>query len=145
MIKSIIIKISAILFLYLFVTASKVEVPEIVINAFENSYKNAESVKWEKQWENYKVFFEIDNLKNEVLYKADGNMIYLKTETFFDAVPDIVMNSFQNSKYAGNNIESIKKVIKDKLPYYEFEIELFKFKKLIYFDKLGELVDLKLE
>lgn len=128
---------------------AQVEVPEQTKQALLEVHAEVDIdfVDWHKKWGKFIAkFVDEDQIKQAVYFDEQSKWLYTKEEVFFNAVDQTIMDGYLNSKYANNS--KLLEIALIKMPgnkmYYEFEVELFDFKKHIYFDKQGQHVELKL-
>jgi len=110
-------------------------VPAVVKAAFENQFKNAKDVEWEKEGNNYEVEFEMGEVEQSVLYDATGNLIETEVEIKVSELPSGAQD-YLKAKYKGKIKEASK--ITDALGTETYEAEV-KGKDII-FDANGKYI-----
>lgn len=96
------------------------KVPEAVRNAFDSSFSNTANLSWEtktvSKGQYYKAEFnnKSDNgYKTEAWYTADGTWYMTETEMPYNAIPQAVKTSFENSEYTSwkrdNEVDRIER------------------------------------
>lgn len=110
-------------------------VPAVVGTAFENQFKNAEDVEWEKEGNNYEVEFEIGEVEQSVLYDATGNLLETEIEIKVSELPNGVAE-YVKSNYKGKIKEASK--ITDAIGTETYEVEVKR--NDIIFDANGKYI-----
>ncbi len=86
-------------------------VPQAVLSAFAQRFGNIEGVEWELESvpPSYEASFEIDGLKKEAYFRADGKFLQLETQISVDELPEAVLEGFAE-KYPNHGIIEAEKV-----------------------------------
>lgn len=96
-------------------------VPPVVKAAFEQQFKNAKDVEWEKEGNNYEVEFEIGETEQSALYDGTGNLIETEVEIKVSDLPSGVAE-YVKAKYNKKIKEASK--ITDALGTETYEAEV---------------------
>lgn len=110
------------------------KVPEAVRTAFESNFSNTANLEWEIKNISQKQFYKADfynkndnNYKTEVWYTADGAWYMTETEMPYNAIPQAIRTSFENSEYKNwkrdNEVERIERAGASKEAIYIIEVE----------------------
>ncbi len=94
------------------ITASSSSVAERVKNAFSESFKDAQNMKWYQANKNYLVKFIMEDQEHQALYRKDGSLIYHVSYGFEKDLPMVIKNQV-NSKYKNYKISRIFNVNQD--------------------------------
>ncbi len=118
----------------------KVEVPELVKNAFKAKYPSITKVKWgiEKAGE-YEAEFKINKAEVSVLYDEKGNILETETEIKTSELPTAVLRSIEKD-FAGYKIEEAEKNESKGVITYEVEVEKGKLEYELTYDANGKLL-----
>ena len=117
------------------------DVPSVVKEAFQNSYKDAKEVKWEKEGANFEAEFEIGETDQSVVYDASGKLIETETEIKADELP-AAAKDYIAKNYKGAKIKEAAKIT-DARGTVTYEAEI-KDKDLI-FDSTGKFIKEEIE
>ncbi|MBT0608370.1 PepSY-like domain-containing protein [Aequorivita echinoideorum] len=90
--------------------------------SFNKEYANATAVEWERDMENYKVEFDLNQIDTEVWYSDAGNVIRKEQDIAENELPQAVRNAIK-SKYASYRVDEIEKIWQNNLTSYEVELE----------------------
>lgn len=117
--------ITAVLFttiLFFACETSVEEVPDNILNAFNNEYPNAMEVEWEKEGDEYEVEFEIDEVEREITYDMQANIVETGIDVSEDELPANTL-TYISENYAGYEIDDADEVENGDMSYFEVEIE----------------------
>lgn len=119
------------------------EVPSLVKEAFQKSYKDPKDVEWEKEDANYEVEFETGKTDQSVVYDTNGNVLETEIEINVAELPSAAKD-YMAKNYKEAKIKEVKKITQSAGAInYEVEIK----GKDIVFDANGgfvkEVVDSK--
>jgi len=89
----------------------KLNVPKIVLKAFEDKFGKIKKVEWEMEDfpPSYEADFEIEGKEHEAYFRADGKFLKLETKVDFDELPQEVVDAFAE-KYPNHGIIEAEKV-----------------------------------
>lgn len=98
------------------------EVPSVVVNAFNSSFKNATDVEWEKKNNLYEVDFDINRTDFTALIDPKGTLVMQKQDLNIRSLPAAVKSAV-NAKYKGYRIDDADLLQKAGKRYYQLELE----------------------
>lgn len=89
----------------------KIEIPKVVLKAFEDKFGKLKKVEWEMEEfpPCYEADFEIGNKEHEAYFRADGKFLKLETKVEFEEIPQEVVDSFAE-RYPNHGIIEAEKV-----------------------------------
>ena len=74
------------------------KVPVAIKQAFEKSYPNAKSTKWDKEGKDYEASFEQGKEELSVVFDAKGQVLEVEKEVEFSALPAAVQSALKGKK-----------------------------------------------
>jgi hypothetical protein len=94
------------------------EVNQKVLKAFDETFKNAKDVSWHEFDNFYQVDFKQDEIKTEVRYDSDGNIIGTTRYYFESNLPPHIISKLKN-KYPGRSVYGVTEIYTESdLTYY---------------------------
>ncbi|MDN3492025.1 PepSY-like domain-containing protein [Winogradskyella bathintestinalis] len=116
------------------------EVPSNLMTNFQNTYKTASDVEWEKEGMNYKVEFDMKKVEHEIWYTKDGNVVKSEMEVTERDLPAAISTAIKND-YAGYKIDGIEVTEMENKKTYEVELEKGWTKEMkVIFDANGKVL-----
>ncbi len=99
-------------------------VPKPALQAFKASFPKAQDIEWEKEWDHYKVEFQIGFLgpDHELWLDKTGNIIKHKQEVSKKELPKAVRKSLDKD-FADFRIDDAEKITQDNKVVYRFELK----------------------
>lgn len=116
------------------------DVPEAIRNAFAKVHANATDVEWEKDWDNYKVEFDIGRREHEIWYTVSGKIIKKEQDITEADLPQTIRDAIK-LKYAGYRVDDVEMTWQDNATTYEVELEKGKEEWEITFDASGQILN----
>ena len=80
------------------------DIPDVVLRNFQAKYANANSVKWEKEEDIFKVEFILDGQEYEAEFDNSGKWLETEKEINISDLPEAIQKVL-NTKYSGYGIE----------------------------------------
>ncbi|WP_431134144.1 PepSY-like domain-containing protein [Psychroserpens mesophilus] len=116
------------------------EVPTELSETFQNEYRNAMDVEWEKEGANYKVEFDVNDMEHEIWYTNDGTKVKSEMEITKADVPNAITKAIKHN-YADYKIDSVEMTEMNGKKTYEVELEKGWFKDMdVVFDANGSVL-----
>lgn len=116
------------------------DVPDNMKDAFNKAYNKATDVEWEKEMDNYKVEFDLDNRDHEVWYSASGTVLNKEQEITEAELPQAVRDALK-SKYAGYRVDDVEMIWQNNATTYEVELEKGQDEKHVTFDENAKVLN----
>ncbi len=113
-----------------------IDLPAEVKSAFENKYRTATDVKWNKENGNIEASFDLDKVDNSVLIDPSGKILETEVEIEINRLPKGIVE-FVKINYKGASIKEAAKIT-DALGAITYEAAI-KGKDLI-FDNSGKFL-----
>lgn len=100
------------------------QVPSLVLNNFQQSFKKALDIEWELDGEKYSVAFEIGipGSDHEIWYDPTGKLLRHKKEISKNDLPKTVLEKLK-SEYKSYRVDDVKKISEGGLDTYTLEVK----------------------
>ena len=118
-------KVSALLFAFVLVATTFANAPivnEKVLKTFEQTFTNAEGVKWEEFENHYSVSFMHSGVQSKVTYKKNGEMLSSISYYAPKMLPLYLQNKLKKD-YPGMNLYGVTEVMHDDTVTYFVKLE----------------------
>jgi hypothetical protein len=118
-------KVSAMLFAFVLVATTFANAPivnEKVLKTFEQTFSNAEGVKWEEYESHYSVSFKHSGVQTKVTYKKNGEMLTSISYYAPKMLPLYLQNKLKKD-YPGMNLYGVTEVMHDDTVTYFVKLE----------------------
>lgn len=102
----------------------QVEVPSLVLNAFQSKYSNATDVEWEKQGDLYKVEFEIGNRDHDLWVDKNGNIKKHKEEVTKTELPEAVVKKLKTD-FRDYRVDDVDRIETNGKVYFQIDLDSF--------------------
>ncbi|MDD4514550.1 PepSY-like domain-containing protein [Massilibacteroides sp.] len=114
---------------------------QIIVNALEKKYPDAQKISWEKKQE-YKVAEFIQNSKEkEAWFNASGEWMMTETDILFAELPELIRNHFATTKYATWRVDDVDMIERyNTATIYIIEVEEGKNEVDLYYTEDGVLI-----
>ncbi len=114
--------------------------PQLVINAFQEKYPGAQSVRWEKAGESFEATYTVEGVEFDSEFDINGKWLNTEKAILLSEIPTAVQQSLKTN-YAGfvaKEAESVESAEHGNI----FEINIVKGKESIdvIFDKSGKVI-----
>ncbi len=135
------------LFLFLSVSLKAQQifsVPDLVKQAFDRQYPDANNLKWSGGLDNHTVRFTLNDKQMKAVYTKDGIWVSTEKQMKMEELPTVVQEGFANCKYKDWTVKDILEVTKPRIEANEYKIVVQKSvlnKKLLVFDAKGRLYE----
>ena len=98
------------------------EVPLAIQDQFKADFKNATDVEWEKDFDTFKVEFEIERLDHEVWYSSTAKQVKLEKEILITDLPKVVKKAI-DQKFSDYDIDDCELLVEQGKTTYLIELE----------------------
>lgn len=115
------------------------EVPEAVKTAFTKDNAKATDIEWERDFDNYKVEFDMGRMEHEIWYTPTGTIIKKEQDITEAELPQAIRDAIK-SKYAGYRVDDVEMTWQDNAVTYEVELEKGKDEWKLVFDSDGSII-----
>lgn len=118
------------------------QVPSLVLNSFQQSYKKAFDVEWEIDGDKYKVEFEIGlpGTDHEIWYDQAGKLLRHKEEISKGDLPKAVQTKLK-SGYSSYRVDDVKRITEGAVVTYTLEVKNFTEEWKLAFDSNGNVLN----
>ena len=86
------------------------KIPASVTDSFREKYPNATGVEWRDKLSSFTAVFTVDGVNYEAKYSGKGEWQSTENELEPEALPDVVNQGFEKSKYTDWNIEKVHRI-----------------------------------
>lgn len=121
----------------------KKDVPKEIIQAFQNSYPNANIKGYSKEKEQGKTVYEVESVEGkihrDVTYNSDGILITIEESLPYNELPQPVRDAITKD-YPKSKILTCEKVIRGSVTQFELTVKSGKQKHELVFNADGSLV-----
>ena len=94
-------------------TVSENDLPEPVSKKFKKMYKKVTDADWTQAGDNFKVSFELNKLKNEIVFDEKGDLVEKREAILIPTLPPTVA-PYMSKNHKGFKIKEAFKVTDDK-------------------------------
>jgi uncharacterized membrane protein YkoI len=119
------------------------DLPQVVLDAFQKAYPNAEIKGASKEDEDGRIAYEIESIDGkqvrDILYSEEGDVLEIEESISFKALPAAVQKTIMD-KYADAEVEKAEKITKDGSTSYEVVVETDDATLEIVLDAQGKIV-----
>lgn len=116
------------------------QVPQVVVNQFQNDFPKAKDIEWELSNNVYNVDFEIGwGNDYEAWYSAEGKLIKVEEEISKNDLPNAVTQAI-GKNYPDFRIDDVEKVTEGNKIHYKVEIENREMEQVLHMDPDGNVV-----
>ncbi len=119
-------------------------VPDIVKQTFDKQYPDAQDLKWTNGLDNHAVRFMLGERKLKANYAPKGDWISTEEQIKMEALPQVVQEGFQKTKYKDWPVKDVIAVTKPRENANEYFVIVQKStlnKKKLVFDMKGRLYE----
>jgi len=116
------------------------EVPQAVVETFNQEFASAKDVEWEQKGDMYKAEFDLGDEEKEARFDQAGKLKMTKTEIEKEALPEKVRATLDKD-YAGYKIDDVYKVEAKNKTFYKVETKKDGKKEKFVFDDSGKKIE----
>lgn len=117
-----------------------ITIPSEIRKFIADTYPGATILDYERESSGFEVDILHDYMYIEVLFDSDNKWVSSSWATTLGLLPEVVSTAFNNSEYAGYEIDEIRQVEKPAGTFYEFELELNDNDMTVTFNSEGEII-----
>jgi len=124
-----------------FTDAQVRKIPSTVTDALTAKYPNAQTVSWKDKITSFEASFVNNGTTTEAYFKSTGDWIETDKELTYEALPSVVKDGFNKSKYADWKTGDVVEIQKPAGTQYRIMVKKSDLDlKYLYFDTTGALV-----
>lgn len=116
------------------------DVPTNLKDIFTKDYSKATDVEWKKEFDNYKVEFDLNRRDHEIWFNASGNIIKKEKEILEAELPQPIRAAIK-SNYVGYRVDDVEMIWQNDTTTYEVELEKGQTEKHIIFDEKAKVLN----
>ena len=98
------------------------KVPSVVLNTVQAKFGSANKIEWEKRNDLYEAEFKRDSIEYAVYVDPAGKLVMYKMDIKENELPAAV-SLIISTEYIGYKIDDAEKIEKDRVTYYQVELE----------------------
>lgn len=115
-------------------------IPATVEKNFKKKFPTAKEVEWRRNGDRLEADFDVSRTDHKALYDAKGKLLAWKCDIRSGSLPAPVTRAIRTN-YKGFRIDDAEKITRDKVEFYQVELDGNPDDVRLVFDKDGKVVE----